>query len=306
MRLRILVALLLTLPTLSAACAQEKAPAVLATIKPVHSLVAAVMEGVGTPQLLIGSAVSEHGYVLKPSDARKIVRAKVVFWVGPDLETYLIAPLASLAADASIVALENANGVHRLAARPGGLWNGPATGSPGGRINPHIWLDPRNAIAMTHAIAAALSAADPQHAKRYAANATAEAARLETLDRALAAELSPVRARPYLVFHDAYPYFETRYGLDAIGAVTVEPDRPAGPFRVAQLRDTLKAGKAICIFREPQFSPALIETLAEGTPARIGVLDPLGADLAPGPGLYPALMHWMGDAVVQCLAPHRS
>lgn len=260
------------------------------------------MAGVGTPQLLIGGAVSEHSYVLKPSDARKIAGAKVVFWIGPDLETYLTAPLASLAADASIVALENAKGVRHLAARPGGLWtdNGPTDGP----INPHIWLDPRNAIAMTRAIAAALSAADPRHAKQYAANAAAEAVLLETLDRALAAELSPMRMRPYLVFHDAYPYFEARYGLDAVGAATVEPDRPAGPRRIEALRDTLKQGRAICIFREPQFSPALIETLAEGTPARIGVLDPLGADLAPGPGLYPALMRRMGDAIVQCLAPH--
>lgn len=300
MRLRILVAFLFVL---TAAVRAQAAPAVLATIKPVHSLVAAVMEGVGEPQLLIGGAVSEHSYALKPSDARKIAGAEAVFWVGPDLETYLTAPLVSLAAGAKIVALVHAKGVHLLAARPGGIWNGPPVAATDGHINPHIWLDPQNAIAMTRAIAAALSAIDPAHAKRYAANAAAEVTRLQTLDARLARRLAPVRTRPYLVFHDAYPYFEARYGLNAIGAVTVEPDRPVGPRRIEALRNVLMAGRALCIFREPQFSPALIETLAAGTKTRIGVLDPLGAGLAPGPDLYPALMTALADSLVHCLAP---
>lgn len=261
------------------------------------------MAGIGKPQLLMGGAASAHSYMLRPSDAQKIADAKVVFWVGPDLETYLAAPLASLAGGARVVALETAQGVHRLAARPGGLWNIPVRAAADGRINPHIWLDPKNAIAMTQAIAAALSAADPRHAKQYAANAAAEAARLERLDRDLRAELSPVHMRSYLVFHDAYPYFEARYGLDAIGAVTVEPDRPVGPRRIEALHDALKKGRARCIFREPQFPPALIKTLTEGTHVRIGVLDPLGADFAPGPDLYPALMTALADSLVRCLAP---
>lgn len=301
MRLRILAVFLFALT--AAARAQAEAPAVLATIKPIHSLAAAVMEGVGEPQLLIGGAVSEHSYALKPSDARKIADAKAIFWVGPDLETYLTAPLASLAAGAKIVALEHAKGVRLLAARPGGLWNGPPAAATDGHINPHIWLDPRNAIAMTRAIAAALSAIDPSHAKRYAANAAAEIARLQALDARLARMLAPVRTRSYLVFHDAYPYFEARYGLDAVGAVTVEPDRPTGPRRIEALRNVSMTGRIRCIFREPQFSPALIETLAAGTKARIGVLDPLGADLAPGPDLYPALMTSLADSLMRCLAP---
>ena len=299
MRTRPLLLFLLVLMILPAAA--RSAPAVLATIKPVHALVAGVMEGVSQPELLIGGGLSEHSYALKPSDAAKIARAKVVFWIGPDLETTLSGPLANLAGDAKVVALEKAPGLRRLRARPGGLWKRkpPAAGP----INPHVWLDPQNAIAMTRAIAAALSAADPADAARYAANAKAQIDRLAALDKRLARMLAPVRARPFIVFHDAYPYFDTRYGLNAIGAVTVEPDRPVGPRRVAQLRDALKSGKAVCIFREPQFTPALIDAVAAGTKARVGVLDPLGADLPPGPGLYPALMERMAGALVQCLAP---
>ena len=302
MRLRSLVIALFALLSAAPACAAASTPPVLATIKPIHSLVAAVMAGVGTPQLLIGGAVSEHSYVLKPSDAEKIASAKVVFWVGPDLETYLIARLGSLAPDTEVVALQDAPGVRGLPARPGGFW--PAPAGSDGHINPHLWLDPRNAIAMTRAIAAALSRADPANAKRYAANAAGEARRIENLDSVLAAKLAPVHASPYIVFHDAYQYFEAHYHLNAIAAVTVEPDRPVGPRRIVELREAIKAGKALCIFREPQFAPALIETLAADTPIRIGVLDPLGADLSPGPDLYPALMTRLAASVVRCLSPH--
>jgi zinc transport system substrate-binding protein len=283
--------------------ARAAAPDVLVTIKPVHSLVAAVMEGVGTPHLLIRAAASQHTYVLKPSDARKISRAGIVFWIGPDLETFLTTPLANLASGAEIVALEHAHGVHLLAARPGGLSHAPPTAAKAGNINPHIWLDPDNAIAMTRAIAAVLAKADPGHAARYRANAAAEVARLSALDKQLARELKPIRHRPYIVYHDAYPYLEARYGLNAIGAVTVEPDRPVGPRRIVRLRAAIKAGKAVCLFREPQFPPALIETLARDTDVRVGVLDPLGADLKPGPDLYPEMMHGLAQALTGCLAP---
>lgn len=303
MRLRPLLVLVLGLLALPSPAGA--APDVLVTIKPIHSLVAAVMTGVGTPQLLIEAAASQHTYVLKPSDARKIARAGIVFWVGPDLETFLTKPLGNLAANADIVALEHAPGVHRLAARPGGLWTAPLRAAHGTDINPHVWLDPDNAAAMTRAIAAVLAKADPAHAARYRANAQSEAKRLAALDTQLAEELKPVRHRPYIVYHDAYPYFEAHYGLHAIGAVTVEPDRPVGPRRIVRLRDAIKAGRAVCIFREPQFRPALVETLARGTDVRIGVLDPLGADLAPGPDLYPAMMRRLAAALSQCLMPRR-
>jgi zinc transport system substrate-binding protein len=277
---------------------------VLATIKPVHSLVAAVMQGVGTPELLIGGALSEHSYALKPSDARKIERAAAIFEIGPDLETYLTAPLAALGARSRVVVLERAPGVRLLPARHGGLWED--AGEHGhGPSDPHLWLDPQNAIAMTAAIAATLVKFDPAHAAAYRANGAREIAALKALDRELAAKLAPLRGRPFLVFHDAYRYFEARYGLKAAGAVTVAPDRPVGPRRVEALRAAILQGRAACIFREPQFPPKLIGTLDEGTGVRVGVLDPLGAELKPGPALYPELLRALAQSLTECLGKNR-
>lgn len=273
------------------------APVVLATIKPVHSLAAAVMQGAGAPELLIQGAQSEHSYALKPSDAEKIGRAGIILAIGPDLETYLARPLATLPRG-DVVVLERAPGVRLLPARRGGLWDGEAEEGPS---DPHIWLDPRNAAAMTRAIAGALIRADPVHGGLYAANRDRTDAMLSALERELAARLSPVRHRPYLVFHDAYQYFEKRFGLAAAGAVTVAPDRPVGPRRMAMLRGAILAGRIECVFREPQFPPRLIDMLVEGSHVRTGVLDPLGAELPPGPGLYPALLRNLAASLNACL-----
>lgn len=288
------------------------APRVLATIKPVHSLVAGVMQGVGTPELLIQGALSAHSYELKPSDALKLRRAGVIFEVGPDMETYLIDPIKALGGHATVVALEHAPGVRLLPARRGGLWgegdehghwHGHSHGH--GPNDPHIWLDPRNAIAMTRAIAATLVRHDPAHAAAYRRNEAHQIALLKGLDRELAARLAPIRHRPYMVFHDAYHYFENRYGLDSVGAVTVAPGRPVGTRRVLELREAIADGRVVCLFREPQFPPKLIDALDEGTKARIGVLDPLGADLRPGPGLYPRLMRNLAQSLTGCLGKNK-
>jgi len=281
------------------------APKVLATIKPVHSLVAGVMQGVGEPELLIQGALSAHSYELKPSDAAKLRSAVVIFEVGPDMETYLIAPIKALGGHAKVVALEYAPGVRLLPARHGGLWGEADDHDHHGPNDPHIWLDPRNAIAMTRAIAATLVKADPADAGAYRRNEARQIAMLKALDRELATKLAPLRDRPYMVFHDAYHYLEDRYGLDSVGAVTVAPGRPVGTRRVLELREAIASGKVVCLFREPQFPPRLIDALDEGTKARIGVLDPLGADLHPGPGLYPRLMRNLAQSLTACLSKNK-
>jgi zinc transport system substrate-binding protein len=273
------------------------APLVLATIKPVHSLAAAVMRGAGTPELLVQGAQSEHSYALKPSDTEKIAHARVILEIGPDLETYLARPLAALP-NGDVVVLEHARGVHLLPARRGGLWQDEPDESS---KDPHIWLDPANAAAMTQAIAAALVRADPGHGSLYAANSGRAVATLMALERELATSLSPAHQRPYLVFHDAYQYFEKRFGLAAAGAVTVAPERPVGPRRIEVLRAAILGGRVECVFREPQFPPRLIDTLVEGSHVRTGVLDPLGAELSPGPGLYPALLRNLAASLNACL-----
>jgi zinc transport system substrate-binding protein len=167
----------------------------------------------------------------------------------------------------------------------------------------HIWLDPINAKAMVSAIAAALGDADPGRAAVYAANAERLRARLDRLDAELAADLAPVAGRRYVVFHDAYRYFEKRYRLSPAGAITVNPARQPGARTVRAIRSRIIDLGAVCVFGEPQFEPALVATVIEGTPARPAVLDPLGADLEPGVDAYFTLMRNLAKSLVGCLTP---
>lgn len=171
-----------------------------------------------------------------------------------------------------------------------------------GHTDSHIWLDPRNAAAMGRAMASVLAEVDPANAATYRANADALAADMEALEADLRDRLAPVSDVPYIVFHDAYHYLEHRFGLSPVGSITVEPGRPIGARRLAELRDTVQDRNAACVFAEPQFEPRLIATVTEDTDARTGVLDPLGSDLAPGADLYAALLRDMADALVGCLS----
>jgi zinc transport system substrate-binding protein len=213
-----------------AAWAQEGI-SVLASIKPVHSIASAVMAGMGTPELLLTGGASPHSYSLKPSDARKLARANVVFWIGPEMENFLVGPLETLSGKARIIALAHAPGMRLLPPRQGGLWEADPD-EPGGMIDGHVWLDPMNASAMGRAMATALGAADPAHAANYRRNADMFAARMTALDTSLATQLAAVRGRPYIVFHDAYHYFDARYPW-APGASRTSTTGFGGPRRSA-------------------------------------------------------------------------
>lgn len=298
-------------PTMPQGRAAE-APAVVATILPLHSLVAGVMDGVATPQLLLPAGASPHAYALRPSDARALSRAKVVFWIGEALENFLERPLATLAKGARVVEVLDMDGVAKLAVREGGVWaahedaHGHARDAHGhghAGLDAHVWLDPANARAIVRAAAAALAAADPANGARYAANARALEGRLDALETRIAARLAPVSGRAYIVFHDAYQYFERRYGLTPAGSVTVSPGRPPGARRLAELRAKIRGAGAACVFIEPQFEPRLAHTVIEGTGARLGTLDPVGAGLAPGKDAYFTLMETLADSLARCLVP---
>jgi len=295
------------------AAADGAAPNVVASIAPVHALVAQVMAGVAAPRLLVTGGASPHAYALKPSDARAVAGARTVFWVGPELERFLVKPLAALVAagEVRVVALARADGIRALPARETGTWAGADRDHDHGKgdaehdrgADPHLWLDTVNAAAMVRAIVAALAAVDAGNAPRYRANGDTALADLGALDAELATMLAPVKRVPYLVFHDAYQYFERRYGLAAAGAVAVGAGRAPGARRISELRQTIVARKAACVFSEPQFEPALAETLIEGSGARLGTLDPLGAALKPGPGLYGELMRQLARSLIGCLQP---
>ena len=264
-------------------------PEVVVSLKPIHSIVAAVMTGIATPRLVIEGGASPHGYALRPSAAVALARADLVFWVGEELELFLARPIAALAGAAEVVTLGDLPG----------LANVPR-GEAGG-FDPHIWLDPANARLISHAAADALTAADPANRARYESNAAAFADRLDILDGELRATLAPVVGLPYVVFHDAYGHFERHYGLAAIAAVTVNPQNKPGAKRITEIRQSMAALGVRCLFAEPQFAPALAKTIIEGTGARLAVLDPLGANLETGPEAYFAIMRGLAASLRDCL-----
>ena len=282
-------------------------PRVAVSLKPLHSLVAGVMEGVGEPELLLRGAGSPHTYSLKPSEARLLEGAEVIFWVGGALETFLEKPIGALGSRARTVGLLQAPGIAALPAREGGAWDGhggegnAAHSAAGDSLDGHLWLDPGNAKAVAAIAAAELGEVDPANRERYAANAARLAARIDALDAELAARLAPVRGVPYVVFHDAYQYFERRYSLRAVGSVAVSPERSPGAKRVREIREKIQGLGARCVFGEPQFAPALLATLTEGTGARTGELDPLGAGLPAGPEAWFALMRALAASLANCL-----
>lgn len=301
------VAAVLVLASGHSARADTAAPRVAVSIKPLHALVAGVMEGVGSPELILRGAGSPHTASLRPSEARLLEGAAVIVWVGGPLEAFLERPIAALGPRAKVVEALRAPGVSLLAAREGGAWEGHeghgaaerGTGEDG--LDPHLWLDPANAAAIARAAAAALGEADPANRARYVANAERLAARIDALDAQLAAQLAAARGVPYVVFHDAYQYFERHYALRAVGSVTVSPERTPGARRVREVREKVRSLGARCVFGEPQFPPALLATLTEGSGARAGELDPLGAELAPGPDAWFTLMRSLAEALAGCL-----
>ncbi len=330
-------ALLLT-PTLALA-----APQVVVSIKPVHSLVAAIMQGVGEPALIVEGAASPHTYSLKPSNARALENADVVFWVGHGLEAFLEKPLEALAGKATVVELEEAPGLVRLPFREGGAFEAHDHGDEAdhadgdehaahddhdahadhaaedhtaeehageehdhdhehGGFDMHLWLDPMNAKAMAKQIEETLVAADPANADRYKANGLALAEEIDTLDKDIATAVAPVADKPFVVFHDAYQYFENRYKVRVAGSITVSPETMPGAERIAEIHGKVKALNATCVFAEPQFEPKLVSVVTEGTDAKAGTLDPEGGALEAGPALYPELMRNLAKSLTDCLS----
>jgi zinc transport system substrate-binding protein len=292
---------------------------VVATIKPIHALVSAVMAGAGEPKLLIDGAASPHTYSLKPSDARLLQSARVVFRVSPGLEVFLNRVVKSLPATTTVVSLEAAPGLTLLPMRSGGTFDehrheaaasGPHRHGDDaghdhdkGATDAHIWLDPNNAKAIVRYMADRLAAVDATNAALYRANADAMAGKLDALGDELGRDLAPLAGKGYVVFHDAYQYLEHRYGLAAIGSVTISPENAPSAKRLTQLRRKVVRLKAQCIFAEPQFEPKLVATIAEGTGIRVGTLDPNGAAIPAGPQMYEALMRSLATNLKSCLLP---
>ncbi len=286
----------------------DAAPNVVASIKPVHSLVANVMAGAGTPHLIIDGAQSPHSYGMRPSDAAAMQSADVMFWIGADLETALARPLRALAEDATLVTLSAAPGLVRFGFREDGPFDphdddGDAhDGDGAAEIDQHLWLDPQNAAVMVTEIVGALAALDPAQADLYAANGQATLTRIDALSEEISSDLNGLSEVPFVVFHDAYQYFENRFDVHAVGSITVVPDTPPSARRIREIHQRIRETGAVCVFAEPQFNARTVDLAADATGGRVGLLDPLGADIAAGPDHYFTMMRQMAATMRACLA----
>lgn len=291
---------------------------VLTSIKPLQLIAAAVQDGVGSPEVLLPPGASPHHYALRPSDVRRVSEVALLYWVGPDLESFL--PRVLAARSQPSVAVQDLPGMHLRhfgdshaahddhdqahdehdeheqesadehdhAHRPGSL-------------DAHLWLLPANARVIAAKMAADLSAADPANAARYQANAKAFDARLEALDQRLRTRLSGLAGKPYFVFHEAYDYFEAAYGLEHAGVFSVASEVQPGARHVAAMRTRLQQAGPSCVFSEPPLRPRLAETLTAGLPVTLAELDTMGASLAVDGSGYEALLDNLANGLVECL-----
>ena len=305
-------------------------PDVIVTIKPLHGLTTAIMEGVAIPHLLMDGGASPHTYAMKPSDVRRLNKAQVIVRVSKQLEVFLEKPLSLVSKATRIVTVdEGTPGLTLLPLRDGDDFEAHAHDSPGTpkhshthghshgphRHEPHahahaeaeaahdthLWLDPRNAKAIVRHLTDVLAEAFPADAATLRKNGERTVKRLDSLDTTLAAELAQLADRRFLVFHDAYQYFERRYRLAVAGSVTINPEVPPSARRLSEIRSRIAKLGVACVFAEPQFAPRIIDAIVENTEIRQGTLDPLGASIAAGPAHYISLMEGLARDLKACL-----
>ena len=286
---------------------------VVVSIKPFHSLVSTVMQGVSEPALLLNGNNSPHTYSLRPSAAVKLQNADLVFWGGKNLEGFLAKPIHSLAAGARVVSFEDTPGLILRPFRSVKEWQelDPESKNDQDQIkkqeihrlpgnDPHIWLDPLNAQKITQYLVQILSEFDPENAQTYHSNGKKTILRLSDLNIQLETKMSSVSSKPYIVFHDAYQYFEKRYQLNPIASVTVSSGTSTSVGRLIDIRKKIKIKKVLCIFTEPQFSPKLVQTVISGTAVKKGILDPIGTSISPGPEMYFTLLNNISHSISTC------
>lgn len=303
----------LLLLSLFPATAKAEPPNVVVDIAPIHSLTARVMSDVGQPELLLSPNVTPHQYALRPSDAAKLEAADIVFWVGADLTPWLRQPLATLSSGATVFTLSEVAGtevrpyrsLHSTTASPDHSGADHADEHEdehvAGSLDPHMWLDPDNAGIWLQAIATALAAADSENAARYLANAEQGRQEIAAVRDEISASLRGKSTDQFIVYHDAYQYFEHHFGLQAAGAVAEGDAYAPGAARIAAIRRQITDSHATCLLTEPQFSQSIVAALTEGHNIRVAVLDPLGAALRPGKTLYPEMLERLGNTMAACL-----
>ncbi len=373
--------------------AMAEVPNVAVDIGPVHSLVARVMDGVGTPDLIVQPGASPHEYNLRPSEAAALQEADLVFWIGEDLAPWMEGAIETLADGATVTTLLESDGTVLLDFRENALFEAhdhedhddhddhtdhdehddhdhgdehaedgehahdeehghdehakhddhdhdehaedkehddhdhdedhadddhadhddhdhedhadhddhDHEGHAHGEHDPHAWLSTANAETWLNVIAAQLSSADPDNAGAYFANAAAAREEMAALSAEVAETLEPVRGGSFIVFHDAYQYFEDAFDFPAAGAISLSDASDPSPARIAEIQGRIREEGIDCVLAEPQFNPGIVKTVLDGTEANTGVIDPLGSDLEPGATLYPQVIRNMAKTLAECL-----
>ena len=325
--------LIALLTTISISKAEVK---VVASIKPIHSLVSYVMDGVGKPDVIVDGYNSPHGFSLKPSHAKMIENADLIIWVGEDLEAFLEKPLNTIAKKAVNIEIMDLSGIKKLKFREKNIFEGHDDHGHGhkekkhddhghghkekkhddhghkkakhddhghdkhahGEHDPHVWLDPMNAKVIIKEIENQLVKLDPDNSSKYKANSKKAQSELDNLTKNIKRDLK--ENLRFVVFHDAYQYFENRFGIKVLGALTVNPDVLPGAEQLSEIREVIEHEKVNCLFSEPQFNPAIIKSIAKDTKIKTGVLDPLGATLDKGKGMYSELLQSMYASFKGC------
>ena len=300
---------------LSSGALKADVPNVVTDIAPVHSLVSMVMKGIGEPQLLIPQNASPHYYAMRPSEARALQEANLVVYLGHDMTPWLEPLFETVAASAEPLDLSEVDGVLQLSYR-----EGPVFGEQEGHDDhddheghddhahhdhdgndPHMWLDPANALVWLDAIASELGHIDPENAARYRANANTAKEEISHEIHHLEDHLKSVQGKGFLVFHDAYQYFENRFGISATGSISIGDASKPSPKGLQELKHHFEEEGIHCVLSEPQYSSKLIDSVFGGFKPHIGVADPIGVDLELGSGLYLELLENLASRIAECV-----
>ena len=313
-KLLFIISIISTLFYFSATKAEIK---VVTSIKPIHSLVSYIMDGVGTPDLIVDGYNSPHGFSLKPSHAKMLQEADMVVYVGEGIEEFLEKPLESISKNSVKFELMNQSGIKKLKFRERNIFGDHDDHGHGkkkkddhddhghddhghghGEFDPHIWLDPMNAKIIVKKVTNQLSKLDNENSSIYKSNSKKALKEIDKLIKEVKSSIN--KDAKVVVFHDAYQYFEKRFNVNIIGALTVNTDVLPGAEQLAEIREVIEHEKVTCVLSEPQFNPDIVKTIANDTKINSGVLDPLGANLNKGKNLYFNLIKNISASLKNC------
>ena len=296
---------------------------VVTTIQPLHSLISNVMGNKGKLDLILEGTASPHSFTLKPSHAKMLENADAIFWIDKDLESFLEKPLKSIPKKAKVIHLMDLSSLEIHKFREKNIYGGHddhddhdkhghkedkhakhddhdkhGHAHAHGEFDVHIWLDPNNAKVIVKEVANELASLDSKNSNFYKMNAKKTVEKLDILINQIDKSIN--KKASFVTFHDAYQYFEKRFGVEALGALTINTDIQPGAKQIAEIKDLVEDKNIKCIFSEPQFNPKLINMIAKSTGAKTGILDPLGSSYKPGKDLYFNLINDLYENLNKC------